>query len=131
MKPLVSIVITAYNAEEWIGYTLKSAIAQTWPHKEIIVVNDGSRDRTAEIVRRFASKGVALVSQENQGLCAAQNYGFRHAQGDYIQWLDSDDLLAPDKIERQLGALREDDSRRILLSSPWAYFYYRTRHVRF
>jgi glycosyltransferase involved in cell wall biosynthesis len=131
MKPLVSIVIPAYNAEGWIAYTVQSAIDQTWPRKEIIVVNDGSRDRTAEVVRRFASKGVALVSQENQGLSVAQNRGFQLSQGEYIQWLDSDDLLAPDKIERQLAALREGDSKRVLLSSPWAPFYYRTRHARF
>ncbi len=131
MKPLVSIIIPAYNAEKWIAYTLRSAISQTWPRKEVIVVNDGSTDRTAEILRRFSSKGVTVVSQENQGLCGAQNTGFRHSQGDYIQWLDADDLLAPDKIERQLGALRECDSRRVLLSSPWAPFYYRTRHARF
>ena len=58
MKPLVSILIPAYNAEEWIADTLQSAIAQTWPRKEIIVVDDGSRDRTAEVARRFASKEV-------------------------------------------------------------------------
>jgi glycosyltransferase involved in cell wall biosynthesis len=131
MKPLVSILIPAYNAESWIAYTLQSAIAQTWPRKEIIVVDDGSRDRTAEVVRRFASKGVAMLSTENCGLSAAQNHAFQFCQGDYIQWLDADDLLAPDKIERQLAALQEVDSRRILLSSPWAPFYYRTRHARF
>jgi len=131
MKPLVSIIIPAYNAERWIAYTLQSAIAQTWPHKEIIVVDDGSRDRTAEVVRRFASKGVAVFSTENRGLSAAQNHGFQFCQGDYIQWLDADDLLAPDKVERQLAALQEVDSKRILLSSPWAPFYYRTRHARF
>ena len=60
MKPLVSILIPAYNAEEWIAYTLQSAVAQTWPRKEIIVVDDGSTDRTAEVARRFASKGVTV-----------------------------------------------------------------------
>jgi glycosyltransferase involved in cell wall biosynthesis len=131
VKPLVSILIPAYNAEKWIRYTLQSAISQTWPHKEIIVVDDGSTDRTAEVVRQFASKGVTLCSTENRGLCGAQNQGFQLCQGDYIQWLDADDLLAPDKIERQLAALRETDSRRILLSSPWAHFYYRTGHAKF
>jgi glycosyltransferase involved in cell wall biosynthesis len=129
MRPLVSIVITAYNAEDTVGYTLESAVAQTWPRKEIIVVDDGSTDRTAEVVRQF--KEVTLVSTENQGLSGAQNHAFRFSQGDYIQYLDADDLLAPDKIERQLAALRECDSRRILLSSPWAPFYYRIRHARF
>ena len=129
MQPLVSILICAYNAEKTIADTLQSAIAQTWQRKEIIVVDDGSTDRTAEVVRRF--KGVTLVSTENQGFSAAQNHAFELSHGDYIQYLDADDLLAPDKIERQLGALREGDSRRILLSSPWAPFYYRTRNARF
>jgi glycosyltransferase involved in cell wall biosynthesis len=131
MKPLVSILIPAYNAEEWIAETVQSAVGQTWPRKEIIVVDDGSTDRTAEVARRFASKEVAVVSTENQGLCATVNGALRLSQGDYIQELDADDLLAPDKIERQLAALREGDSRRILLSSPWAPFFYRTRHARF
>jgi glycosyltransferase involved in cell wall biosynthesis len=131
MKPLVSILIAAYNAEEWIGYTLESAVGQTWPHKEIIVVDDGSTDGTAEIARGFASRGVTVVSTKNGGLCAALNCAYRLSHGDYIQFLDADDLLALDKIERQLAALTESDSKRILLSSPWAPFYFRTRHARF
>jgi glycosyltransferase involved in cell wall biosynthesis len=130
MKPLVSILIPAYNAEKTIAHTLQSAIAQTWQRKEIIVVDDGSGDRTAKIARSFGSN-VTVVSTENKGLSAAVNHAFRHSHGDYIQELDSDDLLAPDKIERQLAALREGESGRILLSSPWAPFYYRTRHARF
>src|SRR5262245_51433327 len=129
MRELVSILITAYNAEDTIAYTLESAIAQTWQRKEIIVIDDGSTDRTAEVVRQF--KDVKLVSTENQGLSGAQNNAFPLSQGDYIQYLDADDLLAPDKIERQLAALRKFDSRRILLSSPWAPFYYRIRPARF
>ena len=118
MKPLVSILIAAYNAERTIADTLKSAIGQTWPRKEVILVDDGSTDRTAEVVRQF--KDVILVSTKNQGLSAAINHGFPLTQGDYIQYLDADDLLVPDKIERQLAALREFDSARLLLSLPWA-----------
>jgi glycosyltransferase involved in cell wall biosynthesis len=131
MKPLVSILIPAYNAEKWLGYTLRSAVAQTWQRKEIIVVNDGSTDGTADLARGFASKEVKVVSTPNQGLSAAVNHAIKISQGDYIQELDSDDLLSPDKIEKQLAALRADDSKRILLSSPWAYFYYRPRLARF
>jgi glycosyltransferase involved in cell wall biosynthesis len=131
MKPLVSIIIPAYNAQEWIADTIQSALAQTWPHKEIIVVDDGSRDRTAAVARRFVSKEVAVVSTRNQGAAAARNHGLRLSQGDYIQWLDADDLLAPDKIERQLGASRQVDDARILLSSSWAYFNYRAERARF
>src|SRR5882762_2821404 len=131
MKPLVSILIPAYNSEEWIGDTIRSALAQTWQRKEIIVLDDGSRDRTAEVARRFASKEVTVVSKENGGAAAARNHALQLSQGDYIQWLDADDLLAPDKIERQLAALRGVESKKILLSSPWAFFNYRTSRARF
>jgi glycosyltransferase involved in cell wall biosynthesis len=130
MQPLVSIVIPAYNAERTVAETIQSAIGQTWPRKEIIVVDDGSTDRTAEIVDRFAPT-VRLVPSENRGLSAAVNLAIQHSHGDYIQELDADDLLTPDKIERQLSALRAGDSKRILLSSPWASFYYRTQNARF
>jgi glycosyltransferase involved in cell wall biosynthesis len=131
MKPLVSILIPAYNSEEWISDTLQSAISQTWPHKEVIVVDDGSSDRTAEVAHRFASKWVTVVSTENQGAAAARNHALQLSKGDYIQWLDADDLLSRDKIERQLAALEGGGSKKILLSSPWAYFNYRTHGVRF
>src|SRR6266513_3189895 len=109
MKPLVSVLITAYNAEDTIADTLDSALAQTWPRKEIIVVNDGSTDRTADVVRQF--KEVKLVSTENHGLSGAQNNAFPLSQSDYIQYLDADDLLVPDKIEQQLDALSDFDSK--------------------
>ncbi len=131
MKPLVSILIPAYNAEEWIGETIRSAIAQTWPRKEIIVVDDGSRDRTAEVARQFVAKDVAVISTENQGASAARNLALHLSEGDYVQWLDADDLLAPDKIQQQLDALRENDGGRVLLYSPYACFYYRTRCAQF
>lgn len=129
--PLVSILIPAYNAERTIEYTIRSALAQTWLNKEIIIINDGSTDRTLSIIQRYASRQVLVVSSQNQGQSAAINLGFRMAQGAYIQELDSDDLLAPAKIERQLAALRPDDSKHVVLSSPWAPFYYRTRNTRF
>ncbi len=93
MKSLVSILIPAYNAEDCIADTLQSAVGQTWPHKEIIVMDDGSRDGTVEEARRFASKNVKVVSTDNQGLSAAVNTAYRLCQGDYIQELDSDDIL--------------------------------------
>lgn len=131
MKKLVSILIPAYNAEETIASAIESAIAQTWQRKETIVVDDGSRDRTAEVARRFTAQGVNVVTVANQGAAAARNHALRLSQGDYIQWLDADDLLVPEKIERQLAALREQDDARTLLSGPWAPFYYRTSRARF
>ena len=131
MEPLVSILIPAYNGEEFIADSIRSAIVQTWPRKEIIVVDDGSTDGTADVARRFASKEVAVVSKQNEGAAATRNHAFALSQGDYVQWLDADDLLAPDKIERQLAALREGDSKWTLLSSSWGHFRYRTESARF
>jgi glycosyltransferase involved in cell wall biosynthesis len=131
MKPLVSILIPAYNSEGWIADTLQSAVAQTWQRKEIIVVDDGSKDRTAEVARQFESAGVTVVTVPNGGASAARNQALKLSQGDYVQWLDADDLLPPDKIERQLGALKDGDSKRLLLSGPWGYFSYRTQRARF
>jgi glycosyltransferase involved in cell wall biosynthesis len=129
--PLVSILIPAYNAENWITDSIQSAISQTWKRKEIIVLDDGSRDGTAAVAREFASKEVMVTSTENQGSAAARNRVLSLSQGDYIQWLDADDLLAPDKIERQLAAIHSADDKQILLSGSWAYFNYRTRYARF
>jgi glycosyltransferase involved in cell wall biosynthesis len=131
VKPLVSILTPAYNAEPYIADSIRSAIAQTWPRKEIIVVDDGSTDRTAEVAHGFASDEVKIVSTGNQGVAATRNRALQLCHGDYIQWLDADDLLAPDKVESQLAALRGLDGRRLLLSSPWAYFNYLTDRARF
>ncbi len=131
MNPLVSILIPAYNAEEWIAETIQSAVMQTWPRKEIVVVDDGSKDLTTEVARRFASSQVKVVSKENEGAAATRNYALQLSQGDYIQWLDADDLLSPDKIERQLSALQGHEGEGILASSAWGYFNYRPRRARF
>src|SRR6266436_3094234 len=131
MKPLVSILIPAYNAEPWLAETIGSALGQTWPNKEIVVVDDGSRDRTLSIARQFASKCVSVVTQENQGASAARNRAFELCQGDYIQWLDADDLLWADKIAKQMAAAQECQDKRRLLSSSWGYFMYRPSRARF
>jgi glycosyltransferase involved in cell wall biosynthesis/peptidoglycan/xylan/chitin deacetylase (PgdA/CDA1 family) len=130
-KPLVSILIPAFNAQEWIADTLRSAIAQTWERKEIIVVDDGSSDQTLAIARQFESDCVRVVTQENQGAAAARNTAFSLSQGAYIQWLDADDLLAPDKIARQMKALDQCRSKRTLLSSAFGRFMYRWYRAEF
>ena len=102
MNSLVSILIPAYNADQWVANTIRSALNQTWREKEIIVVDDGSTDRTLEIARKFESKSVKVVTQENCGASAARNRAYSQSQGDFIQWLDADDLLHSRKIEAQL-----------------------------
>jgi glycosyltransferase involved in cell wall biosynthesis len=131
MKLLVSILIPAYNAERWIAETIRSALAQSWPRKEIVVVDDGSSDRTLSIARQFASETVSIVTQENQGASAARNKAFELCQGDYIQWLDADDLLSPDKVLKQMEAAEESQDKRKLFSSAWGYFMFRPNKTRF
>lgn len=131
MKPLVSILIPAYNSEGWIADTLRSALSQTWPNKEIIVVDDGSKDRTLEIARRFESDGVQVVTQKNQGAATARNTAYSHCRGEYIQWLDADDLLSPDKISLQMAKAEESGSKRTLISCGWGQFLYRYYHAKF
>ena len=104
MKPLVSILIPAYNAERWIAETIQSALDQTSARKEIIVVDDGSSDQTLKIARRFACKTVSVVSQQNRGASATRNHALALSKGEYIQWLDADDLLGPTKIEETNGS---------------------------
>ena len=106
-------------------------MAQTWPHREIIVVNDGSTDKTLAIARAFESAGVRVHTQQNQGAAAARNTAFSLSHGDYIQWLDADDLLSHDKIARQVAILGECRGRRTLLSSSWGHFTYRQNRAKF
>jgi glycosyltransferase involved in cell wall biosynthesis len=131
MKPLVSILIPAYNSERWIADTLRSAVLQTWPRKEIIVVDDGSTDRTLEIATRFVTDGVQVVTQSNQGAAAARNAAYRESRGVYIQWLDADDLLSPDKIALQVAKAEESGSNRTLISCGWSQFLYRYHRAKF
>lgn len=131
MQPLVSILIPAYNAQEWISHTIQSALAQTWPRKEIIIVDDGSKDGTLAIARHFASDQVVVFSQANQGAAAARNKAFELSHGDYIQWLDADDLLSPGKIADQMAVAAASTGKRTLFSSGWAYFMHRPSRARF
>lgn len=131
VKPLVSILIPAFNSQDWIADTLRSAMAQTWTPKEIIVVDDGSTDQTLTIARQFESDNVLVVTQQNLGAAAARNKACSLSRGDYIQWLDADDLLAPDKITQQLKFLGQNASKRILLSSAYGRFRYRYYRAEF
>jgi glycosyltransferase involved in cell wall biosynthesis len=131
MTALVSILIPAYNAETWVGAAIASAIGQTWRDKEIIVVDDGSTDETLAVARQFESNEVRVVTQPNQGAAAARNKAFSLSGGDYIQWLDADDLLSPDKVAHQMQRAERTGYRGMLFSSPWAYFRFRPNKAKF
>lgn len=104
-QPLVSVVISTYNRSDYVGDTVESVINQTYPNIDLIVVDDGSTDGTGEIIRRFGDK-VRYVWQENAERASARNHGLRLAKGEFIAFLDSDDLWMPDKIEQAVKFLR-------------------------
>ena len=118
--PLVSVLIPCYNAGRWIGETLESVLAQTWANMEIIVVNDGSTDDSRSILDDYLSRGVNVIDQPNRGQTAALNRCLSAAHGEFIQYLDADDLLASDKIELQM--LRLVDKPDCIASAEWARF---------
>lgn len=121
MDPLVSILIPAYNAAPWIRETLESALAQSWPNKEIVVVDDGSSDDTAAIVFNVGSPIVRLVRRPRTGPSATQNEAFRQSRGAFIQRLDADDLLSPDKIATQMARL--EPCPRAVAAGQWGRFF--------
>lgn len=111
-NPLVSVIIPAYNAERFIGKTLQSVLSQTYINIEIIVVDDGSLDKTPEIVESFAKidNRVILLKQSNQGVATARNLAIAKSLGEYIAPVDADDIWYPQKIEKQLQCLLNADS---------------------
>ncbi|MDI1249702.1 MAG: glycosyltransferase family A protein [Lacunisphaera sp.] len=120
-QPLVSIIIPCYNAGRWLAESVASALAQTHAHTEIIVVDDGSRDDSLARARSFEPRGVRVVAQANAGASAARNHGLRLARGGFIQFLDADDLISPDKITAQLAFL-EAKPAGTLATCAWGRF---------
>lgn len=116
------MLIPAYNAAAYIEEAIESVLRQTWPYLEVIVVDDGSRDDTLTKARRYAGTNVQVVSQPNAGASAARNHAFSLATGEYIQYLDADDLLHTDKLRAQLECLRQRPHVK-MSSSAWAMFY--------
>jgi len=106
MNPLVSVVIPVYNAEKYLDACILSVVDQTWPAVEIILVDDGSTDGSFGIIEKYRdTPNVQAIRQKNRGAAAARNAGLEQAKGVYIQFLDADDLLSPDKIEAQVACL--------------------------
>lgn len=120
MKSLVSVLIPCHNAAPWLAATLESVLAQTWPHLEIILIDDGSTDESLAIASQFDHPNLRIIAQRNQGAAATRNQALEIAQGEAIQFLDADDILAPDKIEQQMALLQEDPN--YLIAGAWARF---------
>ena len=102
----VSAIILTYNRADLIMEAIESVLAQTYTDYEIIVIDDGSTDNTAQVLRELIETGrIRYIWQENQGECAARNHGLRQARGEYVAFLDSDDLWLPQKLEAQVACL--------------------------
>lgn len=121
MDPLVSVVVPIYNGERYLRETLESILAQTYRHIEIIAVDDGSSDSSSMIAESFGPV-VRLVRTAQQGHPAARNNGIRASRGEYLAFLDHDDLWAPDKLELQLKSMREDAARDLVFGHIQNFF---------
>ena len=107
INPLVSVIIPAYNGKAWIADAIDSVLKQTYPCYEIIVIDDGSTDDLRSFLKEKYGDTIVYVYQQNKGLSAARNRGLDEAKGAYIQFLDCDDLIAPEKLEAQLTAIKD------------------------
>jgi glycosyltransferase involved in cell wall biosynthesis len=114
--PLVSVVIPAYNAENTIQETIHSVLNQTFKDWELIIIDDGSQDSTVKIIKEMKSSRIRIFSYDNGGLALSRNRGVHHAQGEYISFLDADDLWTSDKLEAQLQALQENPEAAVAYS---------------
>lgn len=120
-QPLVSVLIPCYNAENWILQTLGSVFAQTWTNIEIVVVNDGSKDKSLDLLQGIRDPRLRVLSQDNRGQTAALNHCLAESRGTFIQYLDADDLLHPEKISHQMARLECEPH--CIATSEWARFY--------
>lgn len=102
---LVTVIIPVYQVEKYIANTVRSVLAQTYANFELLIIDDGSTDRSREICQQFTDSRIKIIRQENQGVAAARNTGIAHAQGDYIAFLDGDDLWLPHKLEKHVAHL--------------------------
>ncbi|HHP7245308.1 MAG TPA: glycosyltransferase family 2 protein [Elainellaceae cyanobacterium] len=103
--PLVSVIIPAFNGDRFIADAIDSVLGQTYPHVELIVVDDGSSDRSSQVVQSYGDR-LRYLWQLNQGVAAARNQGLQGAQGDLIAFLDQDDCYHPQKLEGQVSCLK-------------------------
>ena len=125
MTSLVSILIPLYNAESYIAQTLENCLAQSYPHIEIIVVDDGSSDKGLQIAEEYAKRhnSIFVYTQPNSGAPRARNYAFEKAKGIYIQYLDADDLMSENKIALQMAEVAKYSyDPNVMCTSKFSYF---------
>jgi glycosyltransferase involved in cell wall biosynthesis len=115
VDPKVSVIIPCYNGEHFIGDAIKSVLSQTYKELEIIIVDDGSTDKSKDVLGQYESDArvVCLAHEQNRGIPAARNTGIRHSRGEYIAFLDQDDIWRQKKLAKQIQRLKEDTAGEI------------------
>ncbi len=101
----VSVIIPVYKVEKYVAATVQSVLAQTYKNFELLIIDDGSPDKSIEICQQFTDNRIRIIRQENRGVAAARNTGIRNAQGEYLAFLDADDLWAPEKLAKHIEHL--------------------------
>lgn len=101
----VSVIIPVYKVEKYVAATVESVLAQTYKNFELLIIDDGSPDKSIEICQQFTDHRIRIIRQENRGVAAARNTGIRHAQGEYLAFLDADDLWTPEKLAKHIEHL--------------------------
>lgn len=120
-SPLVSVIIPVYNYERFLAEAIESVLSQTYRELEVIVVDDGSTDRSGEVARSFAGKGVSYCHQVHAGIGPARNKGVELARGDFLAFLDADDRWPEEKLERQLRAFEDDPALEMVLARRYNF----------
>ena len=120
--PLVSILISAYNAEKFLASACKNALSQTWPNKEILIIDNESEDSTHEITQSFKKENIEVIRQEHTPLGGSRNKGIEASTGEFIQFMDVDDYISPDKIEVQMERLL-DNNPGFIATCCWGIFH--------
>ena len=120
-NPLVSVCMPCYNAEKYVGEAIESVLNQTYKNIELIVVNDGSTDRSGEVLEKYKMKGVKVVTEKCGSASGARNRAFQGAKGDFVKFFDADDIISPEMVQKQVERLagRED----AVAMSEWGRFY--------
>lgn len=118
---LVSIMMPAYNAEKFIAEAIESVLAQTYPHWELLVVNDGSTDATAEIAKQYTDSRIKLIHKENGGESSARNVALEYSQGEFIAYLDADDAYLPHHLDVTINYLQANPERDAVYTDGYYY----------
>src|SRR2546428_8397128 len=127
-KPLVSVIIIFLNAEKFIEEAIESVFAQTYNHWELLLVDDGSTDASTEVARRYAEQHPAKIhylehdGHQNRGMSASRNLGIRHAKGEYITFLDADDVWLPHKLARQVDLMALQPEAAMIYGAPQLWY---------